>query len=134
MKYDHLRTMCVLTGATAAILGGAAPAALAQQRDTTIIGERAIEEVRSVSVSYRDLDLATARGERMLHYRVKGAMHQVCEPDADRNTYRPYFKCLKFAHNGVLPQIDLAVRRAREIASTGTTSIPLVAIGVVGVR
>lgn len=134
MKYDHFRMMCASIGATAAIIGGAAPAALAQQQDTTIVGERAVEERRSVQVSYRDLNLSAATGERRLHYRVRAAARAVCQPNDDLLVYRPFSTCVSFAWNGALPQIDLAVRRAREIASRGTSSIPLVAIAVVGVR
>ena len=135
MRHDHFRMMCASAGATVTILGGAATAALAQQSPmTTIVGERAIDEARSVRVPYSDLNLAAASEERRLHYRVKAATRVVCSPNDDQLVYRPYSTCLDFAWNGALPQIDLAVRRAREIARNGTSSIPLVAIAVVGVR
>jgi UrcA family protein len=135
MKHDHFWTMCASAGATATILAGAATAALAQQSPmTTIVGERAIEEGRSVNVSYRDLNLAAADDERILLRRVKGAARFVCQPDDDAFAYRPFTECVTFARDGARPQVDLAVRRAREIASLGTSSIPLVAIAVVGVR
>ena len=136
MKHEHFWTMFAAASATAVVLGGAATAALAQQPQpsTTVIGERPAEDDLSVSVSYHDLNLAAARDERILHRRVRGAARQVCQPDDDKGVYRLFSRCVSIAREGAAPQVDLAVRRAREIASRGSSSIPLVAIAVVGVR
>ena len=135
MRYDHFRMMCASAGVTTTLLIGASTAALAQQSPTTtIVGERAIEEGRSVKVSYRDLNLAVGDGEQILFRRVKTAARVVCQPNDDELVNRPFTACVTYARNGAQPQVDLAVRRAREIASNGTSSIPLVAIAVVGIR
>ena len=137
MKHEHFWTMCAAVSATAVVLGGGATAALAQQQgqSTTVVGERAVEDQgRSAQVSYRDLNLAVARDEQILHRRVKGAVRSVCEPDASYLIKKTFAECASFAWNGAEPQIGLAVRRAREIAATGTSSIPLVAIAVVGMK
>lgn len=135
MKHDHFWMMCASAGATATILGGAATAALAQQSPmTTIVGERAIEEGRSVKVAYSDLNLTAAHDEQILLRRVKGAARFVCQPNDDELVNRPFSTCVAYAREGARPQVDLAVRRAREIAYNRTSSIPLVAIAVVGVR
>ena len=137
MKYQHFWMMCAAAVTTCAVFGGAATAALAQQpgQTTTIVGQRAnVEEGRSARVTYDDLNLAAVRGEQTLQRRVRGAARQVCAPNDDHSVNRPISRCVSGAWNGALPQIDLAVRRAREIASTGRSSIPVVAIGVVGAR
>ena len=136
MRYDHFRMMCASAGAATALLAGASTAALAGQQSptTTIVGERAIEQGRSVKVSYRDLNLAVGDGEQILLRRVKSAARVVCQPNDDELVNKPFTNCVTYARNGAQPQVDRAVRRAREIASNGTSSIPLVAIAVVGVR
>ena len=135
MGNAYFRMMCAATGVAAAILGGAT-AASAQQQDpsTTIIGQRAVEDGYSVRVPYGDLNLTAARDERALYYRVKTAAKSVCAPNDDLFVHRPFSRCVGSAMTGAQPQIDLAVRRARAIAATGTSSIPLVAIAVVAVR
>lgn len=137
MKYQHFWMTCAAAGATFTVLAGASTAALAQQQGqtTTIVGERAfIEDERSARVAYDDLNLAALRGEQTLHRRVKGAARSVCAPNDDHSVNRPFTQCVATAWNGALPQIDLAVRRAREIAANGKSSIPVVAIGVVAAR
>lgn len=136
MKHQHFWTMCAAVGATLTVFGGATTALAHQQgQTTTIVGERAIgEEERSLRVVYDDLNLAALRGEQTLQRRVRGAARNVCAPNDDRMTNRPFSRCVSSAWNGALPQIDLAVQRAREIAFNGKSSIPIVAIGVVGAR
>ena len=134
MKSQLFWMLCAAAGVTVSGATAAAPAQ-AQGQTTTIVGERAYaEEERNVSVTYADLNLAAARGERTLQRRVRGAARDVCAPNDDHMVNRPFSRCVSSAWNGALPQIDLAVRRAREIASFGKSSIPVVAIGVVGAR
>jgi hypothetical protein len=38
--------------------------------------------------------------------------------------------CVSYAWKGARPQIAMAVARARQLALTGTTNIPLVAIAI----
>ena len=135
MKYQHFWMMCAAAGATVVVIGGAATAALAQQvQTTTIVGTRPADEGNRMIVSYRDLNLAAASDERILNRRVGGAAKSVCHTDDFKIGERAQGKCVSYAWNGARPQIARAVQRAREIASTGSSSIPLVAISVVGLR
>ncbi len=131
MKHEHFWVMCAAASATAVVIGGAASAALAQQHGptTTVVG-RSSEDGMSVRVSYRDLNLASAHGEKVLKRRVGGAARHVCEPDGFGVSDHSFGNCVSYAWKGARPQIALAVQRAREIAVTGTSSIPLVAISI----
>ena len=135
MKYQHFWMMCAAAGATVVVIGGAATAALAQQAPiSTIVVDRAEERGNHMMVSYRDLNLTMASHERILNRRVGGAAKTVCRTDDFKVGERAQGKCVSFAWSGARPQIALAVQRARDIASTGSSSIPLVAISVVGLR
>jgi UrcA family protein len=77
----------VLSVAAIAAVGVAAPSALAQ----STVGEVVVHghmlrngaEVRSVVVSYRDLDLSQPEGMDTLYGRVQQAAENVCAPHAD---------------------------------------------------
>ena len=136
MKYPHFWMMCAAAGATAVVTGGAATAALAQQTSpiTTIVGERPADEGNRMMVSYHDLNLTAASDARILNRRVGGAASFVCQSDDFKVGQRAHGKCVSHAWNGARPQIALAVQRARDLAFTGASSIPLVAISIVGLR
>lgn len=130
MKHEHFWVMCAAAGTTLAIVVGAAGAAVAQPatEPVTVIGQRE-DEGLSVRVSYRDLNLASMQGERTLNRRVGGAAQFVCEGHYEMIAQS---SCISYAWKGARPQIALAVQRARELALNGTTSIPLVAISIIG--
>jgi UrcA family protein len=121
--------MCAAASTALVIIVGAAGAAVAQPpaRTATVIGQRP-DDGLSVRVSYRDLNLASLQGEKTLNRRVGGAAEFVCEPHFDSMDRTA---CVSYAWRGARPQIAQAIQRARELASTGTTSIPLVAIAIV---
>ena len=130
MKHEHFWVMCAAASTAAAVIVGAAGAALAQPPEgATVIGQRA-EEGMSTRVSYADLNLASLPGEQTLNRRVGRAARFVCEPAAASINDRDFTGCIDYAWKGAKPQIALAVQRAREIAMTGTSSIPLVAIAI----
>lgn len=130
MKHEHFWVMCAATSAALALIVGAAGAALAAPPESaTVIGQR-FEEGLSKAVSYRDLNLASLAGERTLNRRVGGAARAVCEPGHSSTNDRDFSDCIAYAWGGAKPQIALAVQRAREMAMTGTSSIPMVAIAV----
>jgi UrcA family protein len=131
MKHENLWVAFAAAGASVVVLAGAATAALAQPPSTTVIGPRATEEVRTARVSYRDLNLASARDERILNRRVGNAVVDVCSTDINHFYDLGYPKCASGAWRGARPQIALAVRRAHEMAAYGTSSIPMVAIAIV---
>ena len=132
MKHENWWMMAAAAGTAVAIIGGTATAALAQPpATTTIVGERDMTaDVRTVRVSYRDLNLAAARDERILRRRVSGAIRTVCADGMTAVEGVGFAPCARGARRDARPQIALAVRRARDIAATGTSSIPIVAIAI----
>ncbi|NVD44773.1 UrcA family protein [Qipengyuania atrilutea] len=80
-------------------------------------------------VSYADLNLTTGAGERTLKERVRGAVRFVCKPHATFGWYE-YYGCRNFAWKGAMPQIERAVKRARDLAVNGKSNIPPVALAV----
>lgn len=137
MKHQIFWTYCAATIATLTVMVGTATAALAQQGPVTVTGQRAVDVGLSTLVPYRDLNLASIRGERSLNQRVRTAARLVCSPAAGGVTLsaiRAHSLCLDFALDGARPQMTLAVQRAREIAATGISSILPVAIAIVAPR
>lgn len=86
------------------------------------------EEALSEHVRYADLDLASPAGVERLGMRVAGAVTRVCSPLDQRSTFSEHGVCKSFAWNGATPQMEQAIARARDLASTGTTAIAPVAI------
>ena len=128
MKHEHFWVMCAAASTALALIVGAAGAAVAQEQAATIVGKRS-EDGLSTRVSYRDLNLASLQGEKILNRRVGAAAHMVCEPHF---TTFDQMDCVSYAWRGARPQIAMAVQRAREIALTGNSGIPLVAIAITG--
>jgi UrcA family protein len=86
-------------------------------------------------ISYADLNLASAAGERTLTTRVRAAVGDVCDeatgPDNGGIEYKfNMHRCSISAWNQARPQMALAVQRAREIAMTGTSSITASALTI----
>lgn len=74
-KIALLFSVAALLGAASTTgFANAAPAVDASQ----LISAQAQPAARSVKVSYRDLDLATAAGTRALHERISAAARKVC--------------------------------------------------------
>ena len=133
MKHENWWMMFAAASASMVIIGGAASAALAEPATPiTVLGERQSDDVRTVRVSYADLNLAAPRDERVLLSRVGSAARNVCHSGTMGSfTDLGFAPCVSGAAYGARPQIALAVRRAQEIATTGTSSIPLIAIAIV---
>ena len=86
-------------------------------------------------VSYADLNLATNEGAKILDRRVGSAVSDVCVEanDGDNGSFDfkvGMLRCSASAWNQARPQIDLAVQRAREMASTGGSAISVAAISI----
>ncbi len=92
-------------------------------KPVTIYGQRADADAPTRRVGFGDLNLATLAGEKTLNKRVGGAVRIVCAESVPDGNFRQEFACHNFAWGGARPQIARAVMRAREIASTGTSSI-----------
>lgn len=116
-------------GVTIALLFGVGAAALAQ--DATVIGERPSDDVITERVPYGDLNLASKAGEKALHFRVRGAVRRVCDPQFGT---QPYMACRSYAWGGAKPQMERAIERARQLAYNGTTTLAPVAIRITAPR
>jgi len=100
---------------------------VAVAKDVTVVAPPP-EGSLSERVRYADLDLASPEGVDLLSMRISGAVSRVCSPFDQKSTFSEHGACKSFAWNGARPQMDRAVARARELASTGTTAIAPVAI------
>jgi UrcA family protein len=126
MPYTRTLSLCVAFALTGA--GVVALASPAHGRSRPVIVEAPSTNAISTRVSYADLNLASSQGEGILNRRVGSAVNMVCtETDPGAEMYA-YQGCRRFAWNGARPQIARAVQRAREIASTGHSSIAAAAI------
>lgn len=116
----------ICSGLAVAVLLGTATEASA--RDIKVVAQRQ-GDIQTERVSYADLDLTSDRGVRKLNARVDGAVSRVCFAfdyiDSDTKA-----NCRSFAMDGAKPQIELATRRAHELASTGFSAIAPVAIRI----
>lgn len=118
-------------GLVAALGAGAVPAG-AQSDEIEVSAPREDPNVLLAYVSYDDLDLATQRGESRLVTRVRKATREVCPPAyTTQMAFAHTARCKRIAWSGAEPQIDLAVRRAHQIAATGQSEIPPVRISLV---
>lgn len=132
MNYTKLITFCSAIAITAT--GVFLVALPAGAKDKPVVVTAPMELVVR-RVSYADLNLASARGERALHYRVGGAVRDLCNdatgPRDGSMSYTFAFKgCSNDAWDQADPQIARAIERSREIAATGTSSIAAAAITI----
>lgn len=122
------RKMCasysLATGAALALFVASAPA---DAKEVTVLGQIPADQLTE-RVSYADLDLATSYGVEKLTFRVRGAVNRVCAPLDQRATFSEHGECRSYAWSGARPQMQQAVARAQQIASTGTSAIAPVAI------
>lgn len=123
-------TAAVLSGVTASLLAVTAAPAAQPERPVVVYAEPQ-ENVRTERISYADLDLATASGERTLFRRVGGAVRRVCLHESQPTLQDSgYYRCADGAWDGANPQIAQAVDRAKQIAMTGKSSIAATAITI----
>jgi UrcA family protein len=126
MKYTKAISMCatvagLLVVATPAV-GRGAPVVVTAPHDMV-----------TRHVSFADLNLASAPGERALNRRVESAVADLCNEATGGNDGGTQYKysmirCSGEAWNSAQPQIDRAVQRAHEIAATGSSSIAAAAL------
>lgn len=104
------------------------------QTDPVVVAARSNTVTRQIS--YADLNLAAAAGERTLKHRVSGAVSGLCLEalggrDAGFAFKYSMIQCRTGAWDQAQPQMVRAVQRARDIASTGTSPIAAAEITVV---
>jgi UrcA family protein len=80
-------------------------------------------------IGYGDLNLASAAGKTALRYRVRGGIRSLCTEVG--GPYQSELEnCTDGAWSQARPQMSLAVQRAHEIASTGSSTITAAAITI----
>jgi len=129
------RKILSLGGAVAITLGSSfiiAPAASGKSGPIVVV---APDDLVVRRISYADLNLASATGERTLNWRVSGAVSDLCLDATGGNDGSFSFKsnmmrCGDRAWGEARPQIGRAVQRAHDIASTGASPIAAVAITI----
>lgn len=89
------------------------------------------EAVATRRVSFADLDLALASGQKTLHRRVSGAVRSVCLEATGPNPIEwAESACRTDVWRDARPQMARAVQRARDMALNGTSAIAPVAISI----
>lgn len=92
-------------------------------------------DVVTRGVSYADLDLTAAPGEQTLNGRVAGVVSSFCSEltggyDGTNDANNAMRRCRDSAWEQVRPQIERAVKRARDLASVGSPPIVATAITI----
>ena len=100
--------------------------------EITVFAVRQIGDRRVIEVPYQDLDLSRPAQVDILRLRVDTAARQGCSIGLYQPTLTPNEQrgCIEDAIGGAAPQLKRAQKRAWEIARTGHSSIPAVAIAV----
>lgn len=130
VRVQFTRSASVLAAFAAAALIAPTAAAAAEERPVLIQGEPA--NVRTERVSFTRLNLSIERDQKRLNHRVGAAVERVCLRDIGRDGLqdRGYDACSNVAWNGAAPQIANAIKRAREIAMNGSSTIAASAITI----
>jgi UrcA family protein len=134
MLYAKILMMCAAGAITTGELLLMAPHASARQ--PIIVTAPLPEDLIVRHVSYADLNLASEVGVKRLNRRVGSAVKSLCNDATGGPNIRSLgtniemIQCSVSAWNGARPQIDRAVRRAQEIAATGSSAIAAAAITI----
>ena len=123
----NLKIAAITALATLTVAFAAAPVCA---EPVTVTATRPNADVPVRIVSFRDLNLASAEGERTLTGRVRGATKGVCFDGGYTLSDHGYDQCVHQAWNSASPQMTAAVQRARDIAMTGHSIIPLSATAI----
>ena len=127
-KTISLLAACAVTLAGLAI---AVPAVARDPKPVVVTGPESDENVVRRYVGYRDLNLATSVGETILVKRVRVAVRDVCDEAIGAPSHdSELMNCRGESWRGAKPQIDRAVLRARQIASSGWSAIAPVTIKI----
>lgn len=132
MTYQNFLAMAAAVAVVGSGIAIAAPA-LAQNGKPVIVRAEPLDDpIPTRRVSYRDLNLASASDEKILHRRVGRAVKQVCLESTGPNAVLSVeLSCRSDSWSRAKPQIAMAVQRARDIAANGHSNIAPVAIAIV---
>jgi UrcA family protein len=129
MNYAKALAMCGATLiAATAIMTTATPVHARPLRTVTVVARPA--EAYTRHVSYADLNLASTPAVAVLRSRVSYAVRDVCRESIANAFQLTMQQCSSDSWNGARPQVARAVRRAQEIAATGSSSIAAAAITI----
>lgn len=123
---NSLRRMAASAAFAFLLAGGTAAAA----KDVTVIGQRAEEDRLTERVGYSDLDLTSTKDRSKLQRRVRLASSNVCAPVNSGAFTLNFHMCRNEAIAGAKPQMERAFARAAQLAATGRSDLPEVAIAV----
>lgn len=129
MNYNNILAMGAAIVITAWTYAMTASAALAQEPPPVVL--TAPEELVIRHITYEDLNLASAAGERTLNHRVETGVTSLCTEITGGYAVSPTFEmiaCRRTAWNQARPQISQAVQRANGIASTQAPLTAAIAI------
>ena len=119
---------------SAAVLSGvAASLFIASSASATepVVVYGAPAETETIEVRFDDLDLARSRHEQRLNRRVAAAVRKVCDNGNGPGVRSlDYLRCADGAWDDAAPQIAMAVDRARQLASTGRSTLAANAITI----
>lgn len=119
MRTQGSLSAAVLSGVAASLFIASAASAI---EPVVVYGAPA--ESKTVDVRFDDLDLVNARHEKLLTRRVAAAVRKVCDIGEGPGIRRQdYLRCADGAWDDAQPQIAAAVERARQLASTGRTTL-----------
>ena len=125
--YTKLIALSASIAVTATALPLVAPPAFGK----TPIFVKAPQDIVTRRISYDDLNLASVPGERALSHRVRAGVKSLCVEATgaqDASYSSESSRCRNSAWHEAGPQISRAIQRARELASTGTSSLAASAI------
>lgn len=113
----------------------AASASPAWGKSTRIFVTAPSPDTVSRHITYADLNLASAAGERTLFRRVSYGVGDLCDEviggdDGSATSKFNLMSCTGSAWSQARPQMDRAVQRARDIASTGSSPIAAAALTI----
>ena len=129
MNYAKALAMCGATLIAAVSLGTTASSVHARPLGKVTVTAPP-RDVYTRTVSYADLNLASLPGEQMLGKRVRSAVSDVCTDAVGRANRIDFRDCSFDSWTRAHPQMTAAVRRAREIAANGYSSIAAAAITI----
>lgn len=114
----HIRTLI----AAAALLAssGVSAAIPDQEEDRAVVTAQPAQDYFIRRVAYRDLNLASAKGEKLLHNRIGSAVRSVCLEATGPNPLEwAESSCRQQAWRDVRPQIKQALTLARQLSARG---------------
>ena len=126
MRHSNLVSLCAAVAITGT--GLVVPATPAFGKSPRIVVVAPADQVTR-RIAYGDLNLASATGESSLRYRVRGGIRSLCT-DVGGPYESERSNCTDHAWSQAFPQMASAMQRARDFASTGSSTIAATAITI----